>query len=47
MSEREIVRKDGKPFAFKTQTVQFIRIGKKTDPQQYTPSCRIRKNKCR
>lgn len=47
MSEREIVRKDGKPVAFKSQTVQFIRIGKKSDPQEYTPSCRIHKHKCR
>lgn len=47
MSDREIIRKEGKPFAFKGSTVQFVRIGKKHNPQQYTPSCIIHKHRCR
>ena len=47
MSEREIVRKDGIPVAFKGQLVQYIRVGRKKDPQQYTPSCRLHKHRCR
>lgn len=47
MSEREIVRKEGRPFAFKGQTVQFIRCGRKCNPQQYTPSFKPRKLECK
>ncbi len=45
--DREIVRKDGIPVMFKGQLVQYVRVGKKHNPQLYTPSCRLHKHKCR
>ena len=45
--DRIIVRKDGIPVAFKGQMVQYVRIGHKHNPQQYTPNCRVHKHKCR
>lgn len=48
MSEREIVRRNGGvPVTFSTQSVQYIQTGKKKDPQQYTPNCKIHKGRCR
>lgn len=47
MSERKISRKNGKPVAFATQSIQFVRIGKKKEPQMYTPSCKIHKGRCK
>lgn len=47
MSEREIVRRDGKPVTFLTNSIQYIPTGKKKDPQQYTPNCKIHRGKCR
>jgi hypothetical protein len=38
MTERQIVRKEKCPIAFKTQSIQYIETGKKDEPQQYTPN---------
>jgi hypothetical protein len=45
--DRIIVRKEGKPVAFKGQLAQYTRIGYKYNPQQYTPSCILHKRRCR
>ena len=47
MSEREIVRKEGSPVAFKGPIVQFVRCGKKCNPQIYEPNFRPKGLKCR
>ena len=47
MSEREIVRRNGYPVMFASESIQYIQTGKKKDPQLYTPSCKIHKGKCR
>ena len=47
MSEREIIRKEGVPVAFKGAIVQYVRCGRKCDPQQYTPNKRPHGLKCR
>lgn len=48
MTEREIVRRNGCPVAFKTQSIQYIEVGKKEEPQEYTPnkkSCKKHEHK--
>lgn len=47
MSERTIVRKDDRPFAFKSGIVQYVRCGRKCNPQQYTPNKKPHGLKCR
>lgn len=47
MSEREIVRKEGVPVAFKDAIVQYVRCGKKCNPQEYTPNKKPHGLKCR
>jgi hypothetical protein len=47
MSEREIVRRNGYPIMFASNSIQYIPIGKKKDPQQYTPNGKIHRSKCR
>jgi hypothetical protein len=47
MSERLITRRNGYPIMFLSNSIQYIPVGKKKDPQQYTPNCRIHKGKCR
>jgi hypothetical protein len=43
MAEREIVRRNGCPIAFKTPSIQYVETGDKKNPQLYTPN----KKKCR
>ena len=47
MSEREIVRKEGVPVAFKGSIVQFVRCGKKCNPQIYVPNFLPKGLKCK
>lgn len=47
MTERQIVRKEDKPIAFITQSVQYVETYHKKEPQQYTTNCRIHRGKCR
>ena len=47
MSEREIVRKEGVPVAFKGSIVQYVRCGRKCNPQEYTPNFKPHKLRCK
>lgn len=47
MTDRLISRRNGKPVTFTTQSVQYIEIGHKKNPQMYTTNCRIHHGKCR
>jgi hypothetical protein len=48
MTERQIVRKEKCPIAFKTTSIQYVETGDKKEPQQYTPnkkSCKKHEHK--
>lgn len=47
MSDREIVRKEGRPVAFKSDKVEFVRCGRKCNPQEYTPNFKPKGLKCK
>ena len=47
MGEREIVRKDGVPVTFNGSIVEYVRCGKKCEPQEYTPNFKPHGLRCR
>ena len=47
ITERLLVRRNGYPIMFASESIQYIEIGKKKDPQQYTPNGKIHRSKCR